>query len=347
MSLNRTPLPTHPMTRKPLNSVAAALSLAGFIAVLSAFGGTALGITFLLWCLGLLVWGFRYGQKQLRAAEADRALARKAHAASMADRMLWAQRHGHEFEASCAEWAEGFGRVPQEVPERLAEEQRVRARHAADLVAEGVLRMRVDGRPVTVFDLEVINESDVWELKRRCRYSRAAEVSMYYLTVCVVTLPVRLPYLASAYLHRTEADDTDRTADPAFAELLLSRPAVRAAAQDRDWLWSVDGDRLICCAVTGRGMDIGQVEGLAGRMAAIAGAFPWPELEHFRVPAPDSRPRHILWINTPDLLVDRDAPFGGLVQSWAEREIDRTGLYALKARSEWLQRTSAALRPSV
>lgn len=346
MSLNRTPLPTHPITRKPLINIATAVSLAGFIAVFGAFGGAALGITFALWSVGLLVLGFRYGQKMLREVEADRALAVKAHAASMADRMLYAQRRGLEFEASSAEWAEGFGRVPQEVPERLTEEQRVRARHAAELVAEGVLRMRGDGLPVTVFDLEVINQNDVWELKQRCRYSRAAEASKYYLTVCVVTLPMRLPYVASAHLYRTEPDDTDRTTHPEFADLLLSRPGVREAALDRDWLWSVDGDRLICCAVTSRGLDIGQVEGLAGRAAAIADAFPWPELERFRAAAPDSRPRHTLWINTPDLLIDRDAPFGGLVQSWAEQEIDRTGLHALKDRSEWLDRKRPALAPS-
>ncbi|MFF5496753.1 hypothetical protein [Streptomyces aquilus] len=345
MSLNRTPFPTHPLARKPLNNIFAAVSLAGFIAVLGAFGGAALGITFLLWGLGLLVWGFRYGQKQLRAVEADRALAVKAHAASMADRMLYAQRRGLEFEASSAAWAEGFGRIPQEVPDRLSEEQRVRARHAADLVAEGVLRMRGDDLPVTVFDLEMINQSDVWELKKRCRYSRAAEAAKYYLTVCVVTLPMPLPYVASAHLHRNP-EDPDRTEDPEFAELLLSRPGVREAALDRDWLWSVDGGRLICCAVTSRGTDIGNVEGLADRMAALAGAFPWPELERFRVPARGSRPRCPLWINTPDLLIDRDAPFGGLIQIWVEKEIDRTGLHALTTRTEWLARASATLGPS-
>ncbi|MGP4051860.1 hypothetical protein [Streptomyces sp. 2A115] len=341
--MDRTPLPPHALARQPLATIATVVSLAAFLAVPAAFGGAALGVFFVLWIAGLLFYGVHAGQKQLREVERDRARSRKSHAASMADRMLRAQREGYEFEDSSAELAEGFGRIPQEVTDHLTEENQVIARHAADLVAEGVLRMRLSDFHVTVFDLEVINYEDVAELKKRCRYGRAAEASKDYLTVCVVTLPMPLPYVAAAHLFGEGRKGADRTLDPEFADFLLSVPAVREAAMNAEQPWSVEQDRLIACAWTNSGLDTPAALSLASRMAALAGEFPWAELDRFRLAEPEPRHQYTLWASLGPQPVE---PAVGLVQRWEEAQIGRTDLRAYKPNDEWLDFQAAAEQPS-
>ncbi|MER6953522.1 hypothetical protein [Streptomyces sp. NPDC000618] len=356
--MDRTPFPPHTFARhKWLLNLFAALSLAAFFYVGGQFGAGALGVLFVLWSAALVFFGYQEGQRQLRAVEDDRARAFKAHTASMAERMLFAGREeGWEFEASCAETAVGFGRIPQDVPDRgLTEEEQVVARHAAGLAAEGVLRTRIDGFPVTVFDLEMINDPDVRELRRRCRFERAAEASKDYLTVVAVHLPVRLPYLASVHPF-APGSRVACTADDAFAEFLLSVPAVRAAALDVERLWSVQGDLLVSCALTDSGLDVADVVEVARRTARLAGAFPWSELERFRVEAPETGTgtgagteaeaetgtgtgtgQHSLWVHefTSDLI-------GPQVRRWDEQRLGRTELRAFRSTHEWLSERAPA-----
>ena len=327
--MNRTPFPPHVMIREPVKRMMTALLLVGSFAAFGLFGGTALLVFFTVWAVTVAYASFRSAQKQLRDVEKERAQALKSHSASMADRFLFAQRQGWQYEASSAELAEGLGRITQEVPDRLPEEQEVVARHAAQLVAEGVLRGRIDGFPVTVFDLEMINYDDMHELKKRCRYRRAAEASKDYLTVCVVELPVRLPYVASAHL-MSHDEEAVRTADVEFARFLLSRPSVRESALDPEYLWSVAGGRLLACTVSNSGLGVPQATSLATRTAAVAAAFPWPELERFRLPEPDEPPRHNLWV------FPWDWPTGQRARRWDEQPIGRTGLRAFRSNPAWL-----------
>ncbi|MBE8476793.1 hypothetical protein [Streptomyces justiciae] len=340
--MNRTPYRESVLMREPLKSILVALSLVSFFAVGGLFGATALGVFFALWCVSLLYAGFRFARKLLREAEEDRARSVKAHAAVMADRMMAAQRQGFAYEASSAELAEGFGRIPQDVPDRLIEEERVIARHAAGLVAEGVLRMEVDGFPVTVFDLEVINYDDVADLKRRGSYSRAAEAAKDYLTVCVVTLPVPLPYLASAWLFDREAA---HTADADFAEVVMSVPLVRQAVLDVEppWPWSVQQDRLISCELSGAGLDVPAALALATRLTQVAGAFPWTDLERFRLSAPEPRPQYTLWASLGQYTPVIHNPW---VRRWDAQEIGRSGLRAYRSHSEVLKIEAVSVHPS-
>lgn len=337
--MNRTPFPPHALNREPVKTIMVALSLALFVAASVLYRATGLLVAFVVWTVALMYFGFRAAQKQLRDVEQERARALKSHSASMADRMLFAQRQGWEYEASSAELAEGFGRIAQEVTGRPTEETEAIARHAAELVAEGVLRGRIDGLPVTVFDLEMINYDDMRELRKRCRYGRAAEASKDYLTVCAVELPVRLPYVASAHL-MSHAEEALRTADVEFARFLLSHPAVRESALDPDHLWSVAGDRLLACTVSNDGLDVPQATSLAARTAAVAAAFPWPELERFRLPEPDEPPRHILWV------FPWEWPDGQGARRWDEQPIGRTDLRAFRSHPAWLDTTALLADPA-
>ncbi|MGW2045853.1 hypothetical protein ACWCPF_11795 [Streptomyces sp. NPDC001858] len=349
--MNRTPFPPHALVRRTwLLNLLSMLSVVAFFYVGSRFGAGALGAAFVLWFAALLYFGHHDGQKQFRAVERDRARALKAHTASMAERMLFAWREeGWEFEASCPETAMGFGRIPQDIPDHgLMPEERVVARHAADLTAEGVLRTRIDGFPVTAFDLEMINEPDVCELRRRARFERAAEASKDYLTVVAVQLPVRLPYLASVHPFGP-GSQIACTADDAFAEFLLSVPAVRAAALDVERLWSVQGDLLVSCALTDCGLDVADVVEVARRTALLAGAFPWSELERFRVEAPEpgTEPgagtgagQHSLWVHE-----FTDGVIGPQVRRWDEQRLGRTELRAFRSTEEWMSEPLPAENP--
>ncbi|MGW0941370.1 hypothetical protein ACWD4O_02295 [Streptomyces sp. NPDC002623] len=349
--MHRTPFPPHTFARhKWLLNLFAALSLAAFFYVGGRFGAGALGVLFVLWSAALLFFGYQEGQKQFRAVEEDRARALKAHIASMAERMLFAGREeGWEFEASCAETAVGFGRIPQDVPDLglAKEEEQAVARHAAGLVAEGVLRTRIDGFPVTAFDLEMINDADVRELRRRCRFERAAEASKDYLTVVAVHLPVRLPYLASVHPF-APGSRIACTADDDFAEFLLSVPAVRAAALDVERPWSVQGGLLVSCALTNSGLDVADVVEVARRTALLAGAFPWSELERFRVEAPETGAetgtgagtgagQHSLWVHE-----FTNSLFGPQMRRWDEQRLGRTELRAFRSTHEWLSERAPA-----
>ncbi|MFI8192083.1 hypothetical protein ACIF8T_25420 [Streptomyces sp. NPDC085946] len=268
-----------------------------FFAVLGFLGAAALGVAFALRTAGLLLYGVRFGRRQVREIEEDRARCVEAHSASTADRMMFAQRQrGREFEPESADLAVGFGRIPQDVPAGgISEPDRVVAGHAAGLVAQGVLRGRIDGFPATVVDLEVIDHIDVAEVKKRCGYGRAAEATKDCLTVCVGHLPLRLPYAAS--VHVLGSGEGTHTADPGFAEFPLTRPGVREAAPAGRPPWSVRQDRLIGCVLSNRGLDVAEATGLAARLVPLAGAFPRSEPERFRLPEPaaDERPASTLW----------------------------------------------------
>ncbi|MGW7518491.1 hypothetical protein ACWGJ2_23190 [Streptomyces sp. NPDC054796] len=360
--MNRTPLAPHALTRTPHNQVFAALSLAVFVAVGLTLGAGAVGVVIVLWLAGLLGYGYRHGKRQLDAVERDRARAAATHAGLLAERERFAQREGMEYEAASARLAEGFGRIEQEIPDDLEASERRSgsgqgvsfketareaarlplageiARHAAGLVAQGVVRTRVEGFPVTVFDLEVLDHFDLEELRGKRKPAQAVELSKDYLTVWSVGLPLALPYVSSAYAWHDAHGEAGllgelagpelRAEDADFAAFLMSVPAVRSAALAAEARpWCVDGARLLTSVRTNSGTVPEAVRAVAAELAAVAAAFPWRELERFRVEeAGDderSRAARVLWTHRWD-----GAPGAPVVGRWEDTRITRGGLRA-------------------
>lgn len=239
-----------------------------------------------------------------------------------------------------------FGRVEQQVPDGTHLRDAALARHTAELTAEGVVRTTLQGCPVTIFDLELINDVDLAELGKRVLPGRATECAKEYLTVTAVTLPFTLPYVSALTAwHRglaeevtglVDPDEQDvpaelrHTDDPELAALLLSVPEVKQAAQTLDHLWVISGDQLVTAKLTNTGLDPAAALYRATVAAGIAAALPWDRLAAFRrepaAPAPWRLHRspflaHQWWLD-PGVL-------GPGVLRWGHTDLTGKGLLAL------------------
>ncbi|WP_165986023.1 hypothetical protein [Streptomyces sp. YIM 98790] len=357
----------------PARLTAGRRSLAhGGLAVVSLLvfmlGGLALGLPGLGLAVGLWLAavGGRHvlaGRWRLHRAERDRAACAERWERTRRAREEYAARHdGMTYQRESVREARGFGRIDQDVPEDLAERERrlareggagrrqwrreaaeldwsaALARHAAGLTALSVLRTRVRGFPVTVFDLPLVDEDDAWELCRFTGAARAAEAARDYLTVWCVALPLALPYVSSAAAWEDEPpDEGDGPAGEAHggggaltddweaARLLLSVPEVRASALDpRATPWWVEGERLLACVRSNDGVAPERVAEVAAELAGLAGRFPWAGLERYRIPFPD--PHGAACVRLTHRWYGRqDGP--GVIR-WEAQRLTRTGLRA-------------------
>ncbi|WP_181773161.1 hypothetical protein [Amycolatopsis pittospori] len=341
--MNRTILKTPLLGRTPYNQIAAALSLALFIATLAYAGWTGFLVVFSLWSAALMYGGFASSRREFAKVARAREEDRHAHDELIARRGRLVEFADTTFQERSTTLAARFGRVDQDVAGVVVPRKAVRARHAAELAAEGVTGMRFCGFPVTVFDLDVINEADFDSLVKMGKAERAIEAATGYLTVCAVTLPYPLPYLSSLaawepgmLAELEESMDSDvpaelrHTDDPDFATLLLSVPKVLRAAHDLDLLWTISGDQLVAAAMSNTGISQESALRRATDLTAVAAALPWDRLEPFRrrtadvpVPWPLHRSRfvaHQWWVG--------DTESGPTVRRWAHYPIGKTGTYA-------------------
>ncbi|MFE1553722.1 hypothetical protein ACFW6V_01875 [Streptomyces sp. NPDC058734] len=357
--MRRLPLPGHPLaTSRLLLNLVTLATLAAVFAAVALSGWPAGGATLLLVLAALLVWSVRHHKEALRRLETERAEDLLGHAELLERREQYARDRGFAYQETCAEPAVGFGRIEQHVPEDPAEweggatmGERVKeaphlerlvglARHARDLVAEGVVRMDREGFRVTVFDLELVDHEDFGGLVRMLKPAAALEAAKDYVTVWTVELPFALPYVSSAYAWDGRRDPVEalvegedrierRAEDREFADLLLSFPAVREdALSDAAHPWFVDGARLVACARSNRGVDAATVEATAARLARLAARVPWAELERHRVTDPqDGRVRagRIRWTHRWHGLPGRPPTARALSE---ERQITHAGLRA-------------------
>ncbi|MEV6240426.1 hypothetical protein [Lentzea sp. NPDC051838] len=296
--VDRTEIAPHALARTPYNQIAAFLSLALFIAVLLSAGWTWLLVTFIVWVIALLVAGAVFARRAVAKVAERREADRQAHASTLVSRRGVDQFRDTTYEEQSAELAARFGRVEQTVPRHATPAHAHRVKHAAELVAQGVLRMSLHGRPVTAFDLEVANEVDLARLSRKTTFEQAFTLSTCYLTVCAVTLPFPLPYLSilaafgpgmtEALVSEVDEDEVGvpselrHTDDPEFAALMLSVPAVRRAAHDLDLPWVISGDQLVSTVLTPAGLPVHSVLRRANALGELAKSFPWDRLEAHR-----------------------------------------------------------------
>lgn len=286
--MNRTKIGKHILARTPYNQIVAAVSIALFITVFVLAGWIGLLVVFVLWLAALLYAGYAFTRREFAEAARMRDEDRRAHEDLIARRRRLGQHMDMTYEERSPSLAARFGRVDQNVVENGDPRHTARARHAAELVAEGVLRMPSGGFPVTVFDLEVVNEFDLGNLARMGRADQAVESAKCYLTVCAVTLPYPLPYLSSLAAWNTglveeiapvvdvgAPGELRHTDDPRFAALLLSVPEVLRAAHNLNLLWTVSGDQLVTATMTSTGITPESALRRATDLAALAGAFPW------------------------------------------------------------------------
>ncbi|WP_405981839.1 hypothetical protein [Streptomyces sp. NBC_00158] len=357
--MRRLPLPGHPLeTSRLLLNLLTLATLAAVFAAVVLGGYPAGGITLLLVLAALLVWSVRFRKESLRRLEVERAEDLLAHAELLEQRQQYARDRGFAYEETSAGPAVGFGRIEQHVPQDPAEweggatmGERVKeaphlerlvglARHARELVAEGVVRMDREGFRVTVFDLELVDHEDLGGLVRMLKPAAALEASKDYVTVWSVELPFPLPYVSSAYAWDGRRDPVEalaegeerierRAEDREFADRLLSYPAVREdALSDTAHPWFLDGARLVACARSNRGVDPWTVEATAARLARLAARVPWTELERFRVTDPQDGPvraGRIRWTHRWHGLPGRPPTARALLE---ERQITHAGLRA-------------------
>ncbi|WP_327113990.1 hypothetical protein OHB12_33110 [Nocardia sp. NBC_01730] len=344
--MNRTKIGKHILARTPYNQIVAAVSIALFITVFVLAGWIGLLVVFVLWLAALLYAGYAFTRREFAEAARMRDEDRRAHEDLIARRRRLGQHMDMTYEERSPSLAARFGRVDQNVVENGDPRHTARARHAAELVAEGVLRMPSGGFPVTVFDLEVVNEFDLGNLARMGRADQAVESAKCYLTVCAVTLPYPLPYLSSLAAWNTglveeiapvvdvgAPGELRHTDDPRFAALLLSVPEVLRAAHNLNLLWTVSGDQLVTATMTSTGITPESALRRATDLAALAGAFPWGRLEPYRrdtagMPVPWQLHRspflvHQWWMES-DLL-------GPGVLRWAHGPLGATGMYAFES----------------
>ncbi|MET9607544.1 hypothetical protein ABZZ17_21150 [Streptomyces sp. NPDC006512] len=353
--MHRFPLPEHPLkTNRLLLNVVTALVTVPVLGVLLFVGFLAGGIALAVILFGIGVWGFRWRKESLRALEAERAEAVLTHAELLERREQYARDRGFAYQDTCAESAIGFGRIEQHVPQDRAQweggatmGERVKeaphldklvglARHANDLVAEGVVRMRREGMAVTVFDLELVHHHDLEGLVRSMKPALALEVSKDYVTVWSVELPFALPYVSCAYAWDGRRDPVEallegedrldrRTENRELADFLLTLPAVRSdALSDTDHPWFIDGNRLLACERGNHGVGPRTVEDTAVRLARLASRLPWPDLERFAVTDPEDgrlRATRIRWTH-------RWYGSPSARALWEERQITHAGLRA-------------------
>lgn len=230
--MRRLPLPGHPLeTSRLLLNLLTLATLAAVFAAVVLGGYPAGGITLLLVLAALLVWSVRFRKESLRRLEVERAEDLLAHAELLEQRQQYARDRGFAYEETSAGPAVGFGRIEQHVPQDPAEweggatmGERVKeaphlerlvglARHARELVAEGVVRMDREGFRVTVFDLELVDHEDLGGLVRMLKPAAALEASKDYVTVWSVELPFPLPYVSSAYAWDGRRDPVEALAE--------------------------------------------------------------------------------------------------------------------------------------
>ncbi|MDX2391602.1 MULTISPECIES: hypothetical protein [unclassified Streptomyces] len=356
--MHRFPLPDHPLkTNRLLLNVTAALVTVPFLGALLFIGFLAGGIVLAVILIGFGTWGFRRRKAELRGLEVQRAEAVLAHAELLERRERYARENGHSYQETCAESALGFGRIEQRIPEDRKEweggatmGERVKeaphleklvgvARHAGELVAEGVVRMRREGLDVTVFDLEVIDHHDLEGLVTCMKPAVALEVSKDYMTVWSVELPHALPYVSSAYAWDGRRGPLEayvegeerlerRTENKELADFLLSLPAVRFdALSDTPHPWFIDGNRLMACARGNEGVDPRTLEDTAARLARLAAGLPWTALRRFTLTDPQDERRASRirwtqrWYGSP-----AGSPSARVL--WEERRITHAGLRA-------------------
>lgn len=286
-------------------------------------------------------------RKRLGTVADERAQVVDRRPAVLAERRDLAARTGSAFQERDPALADGFGRLDQPVPHELLDAARraprrsvgmhaqrwLLARHAADLVAEAVLRGEPAGGPVVAFDLEVVDHEllvDVGSGTDGFRPPGAqvdlatarVEACKRYLSVCVATLPVPLPFVSSLYAFElaypsapigsspwhgvlvdrpdgeltvaTAHEDAPRreflTEHPELAAKLLTVPVVRRAALAAGQPpFFVEGDRLVSAVLAGAGAPAATVESMLARLAEIRSALPWAELAAYRTPSDQSR----------------------------------------------------------
>ncbi|MDT0267536.1 hypothetical protein RM844_14695 [Streptomyces sp. DSM 44915] len=352
--MNRTPLPEHALKRTPYNQIFAALMLTSLVGAYVLLGGIGFGIALALWIAGLIFYGRAFGKRSFEMAMRQREQDEASHQQLLRERARHAAREGMTYEEQSVELAALYGRVKQDVPESTRLPFRPRARHTAELTAEGVVRGERGGFPSTIFDLAVVNEVDLSELRRRGQFDRAVECAKDYLTVCAVTLPFALPYL-SAQAAWEYSDDgsgeftTPRKSgaleptseqrhsdDPQFARMLLSVPAVREAAQKLDLLWVIWGDQLIASKLSNTGLAPDEAFRRLGTVAALAAAFPWGQLAQYRQPKDAVAALPALWGPPRSPLLAHqwwhgEGPDNPWVLRWGHQPLGATGLHQLSS----------------
>ncbi|NGO69263.1 hypothetical protein [Streptomyces boncukensis] len=338
----------HPLKRTPYNQIVAALIVATLFLGPVLMGGIATVVAIGLWVVALIVSGQVYAERQVRKAARARVEDERWHDRVLDEREARAEAEGMEYEEQSQELAARFGRMEQHVPRLSDPRHEARARHTSDLTAEGVLHMTRNGYPVTLFDLEVVNERDMHELRRRSGGpQQALRYATEYLTVCAVTLPYALPYLSSFHAWECDGPDMrkekrpeglDHTDDPRYAALMLSVPALREAAWDVRFPWTVSGDQLVTAARSSTGLALGEALDRAAALSALAAGFPWDRLDAFRGTArqwPAPWPPH----RTPlSSYANHDDVLGTWAHRWAHRPMGTSGLYALDAGGVWFLR---------
>ncbi|MGH3466685.1 MAG: hypothetical protein ACRDQF_02995 [Thermocrispum sp.] len=344
--MNRTPLPEHLLKRSPYNQLFAIPSLALFLGAYTLFGGVGFLVTFGLWSVGLISYGRVFGKRSFQAVMRQREQDETSHRYLLRERAEHAEREGMTYAENSAELAATYGRVEQDVPENTSILYRPRARHTAELTAEGVVRGEQGGFPCTVFDLTVVNEVDLRELRRRGQFDMAVECAKEYLTVCAVTLPIALPYLSAqaAWENSYDSDDQARpdtdtpseqrhSDDPEFARLLLSVPAVREAAVNLDLLWVIRGDQLIASKASNTGLGSGEAFQRLSALATLGAALPWDRLEPYRRPDAAAEVAQLWGLRRSPLLAHQWWNQGGLlgesVLRWGHQPLGSTGLHQL------------------
>lgn len=352
--MNRSPLPEHALKRTPYNQLFTVLALASLFGAFVLLGGLGVGIAIALWIAGLIFYGRAFGKRSFEMAMRQREQDETAHRQMLRERATHAEREGMTYEEQSVELAALYGRVEQDVPENTSPRFRPRARHTAELTAEGVVRGERGGFSSTLFDLAVVNEVDLRELQRRGQLDRAVECAKDYLTVCTVTLPFALPYFSAqaAWEHSQDGSDEPtkpskpgapeppseqrHSEDPEFARLLLSVPAVREVAQNRDLLWVIRGDHLIASKLSNTGLAPDEAFRRLGTLAALAAAFPWDRLEPYRRPNGVVAALPPLWgpVRSP-LLAHQwwhgEGPDNPWVLRWGHQRLGSTGLHQLSS----------------
>lgn len=334
-------------------------------------------VTLLIWLLFCMVAVILVSPM---VALADRRAARRGHKAVARRRRRFARRNKLRYQAVSARVAEDFGGWQQDVPRyrrfvrhdrHLAQteatdtatsawdEDAVRraylyVRHAAELTAESVTYFEAEGRPGVTFDLGVLDQFTL-ETLRNVSYRSLAAIDRHYLSVCAVSLPAQLPFVASAFawdttnyrLHQRQVaegvgrmrevetpDDEARIREAAAlttesrpaAEILMSVPAVREAALDATLPWFVDGNRLVGAVTSRFGADPDLLGVLATRLVSLVQDIPWSALDRYHARSPEHyRRRSLRFYRT--FPPDGDPNGGPTVQRWEMRRVTRSGLY--------------------
>jgi hypothetical protein len=186
-------------------------------------GWLAVGLWLLITVVVLAVYGVVVvGGRNRRRLQAERGARVQAHHVFVRERQHLAQQLALRGAGSYEDWsvpfAEGFGRLAQNVPDDFvaAEQRHARMRegltierlapvlrHAATLQAEAVLHTHLMGVTTVVFDLELLDQDKL--LDRGDGFisdlAAATEAAKRYLTVWMAELPMALPFVSSLFAY--------------------------------------------------------------------------------------------------------------------------------------------------